>query len=390
MVKPLVIIGTGLAGYTLAREWRKLNPEHPLVMLSRDDGCFYSKPMLSNALATGKSPQQLATFSAAQMADQLHATIFSHTQVLDLDVHRSEIKLQREDGRQEILGFAQLVLALGAEPVILPLAGDGVTDVIAVNDLRAYQQFRQTLTNARSVLVLGAGFVGCEFANDLSIAGYEVTMADPAPYPLNRFLPEPVGQGLGGALRGIGINYFSGYAAREVIREAGKLHVTLSDAAGHEQQVVVDLVLSAVGLRPCIALARAAGLQVDRGIVTNAYLQSSHENIFALGDCAELDGMVRPFVMPVMHGARALARTLTGTATPVVYPVMPIALKTPAYPLMLAAADPGVAGEWLITTEADGVKALYLDGERRLRGFALGGTATREKAELIKQMQAVD
>ncbi len=81
-MNPIVIVGTGLAGYTLAKEFRKLDTDTPLVLISADDGRFYSKPMLSNALTKGKSADQLATASAEQMATQLNADIRTHTRVM--------------------------------------------------------------------------------------------------------------------------------------------------------------------------------------------------------------------------------------------------------------------------------------------------------------------
>jgi rubredoxin---NAD+ reductase len=131
---PLVIIGTGLAGYTLAREWRKLDSETPLVMLSRDDGRFYSKPALSNALALKKAPDQLATLDAAAMASQLRADIRTHRDVLRLLPDAHSIVL---DGG-EVVRYRSLVLAMGADARRVPIEGDGAADVLSVNDLGDY------------------------------------------------------------------------------------------------------------------------------------------------------------------------------------------------------------------------------------------------------------
>ncbi len=385
-VTPLVIVGTGLAGYTVAREWRKLVPDQALTIISVDDGSFYSKPMLSNALTARKSPQQLATFSAAQMAEQLQATILTQARVTALHPERAELTLLRDDGVECRLGYGQLVLALGADAVSLPLAGDGAGGVYAVNDLQDYRRLRAALEQARSVLVLGAGFVGCEFANDLRLAGYEVSVADPAPYALSRFVPESLGRQLVAALQDIGIGWYAGWAAREVLRQEGKLLVTLEHAAGARQQLPVDLVLSATGLRPRVALAQAAGLHVNRGIVTDAWLRTSDARVYALGDCAEVAGVVQPFVMPLMHCARALAKNLAGTPAPVAYPTMPIVLKTPSYPVIVVPPDPGLAGSWQVTEMEGGVKALSMDADGKLLGFALGGSALTEKAALLKAL----
>ena len=144
--------------------------------------------------------------------------------------------------------------------------------------------------------------------------------------------------------------------------------------------------LSAIGLRPRVDLARAAGLTVNRGIVTDAVLQSSAKDVYALGDCAEIAGFNLPFVMPIMQAARALAKTLQGTATPVSYPAMPVVVKTPACPTVVCPPPPGVEGQWEESVTADGVRALFHDSAGTLRGFALVGAATKDKQALTKNI----
>ncbi|HCA26890.1 MAG TPA: FAD-dependent oxidoreductase, partial [Betaproteobacteria bacterium] len=92
------------------------------------------------------------------------------------------------------------------------------------------------------------------------------------------------------------------------------------------------------------------------------------------------------FVLPLMHGARALARTLAGEATAVSYPAMPVVVKTPACPAVVAPPETGIAGEWQVNGEADGVRALFYDSARQLRGFALTGAAAAQKQALARQL----
>ena len=160
-MQPIIIIGSGLAGYTLAKEFRKLAPEVPLHIITQDDGAFYSKPMLSNALAKGKTAATLATSSAEQMAAQLHATVWSHTPVTAVDTVAHTVI-----ARGETLVYDKLVLAIGAEPIRPPLSGDA-TMVHSVNNLTDYARFRERIEHASRIAVIGPGLIGCEFANDL-------------------------------------------------------------------------------------------------------------------------------------------------------------------------------------------------------------------------------
>ena len=373
----LVIVGSGLAAWTVARELRKLDPGQAITLISRDSGDFYSKPLLSNALASGKSPEQLIGTPRATMAAQLGVTVLADTTVHAITP--ATCTLQTSAGP---VPYSQLVLATGADPVRLPLEGNAADQVLSVNDWNDYALFRQRLEGARRVVVMGAGLIGCEFANDLVVAGYAVTVVDPGVQPLGRLLPPEAGAWVQSALRSAGIDFRFG-ASVQAVRQAASgetLQLALSDGGALE----ADLVLSAVGLKPRLDLARAAGLQVGRGIVVNRQLQSSVPGIYALGDVAEVDGQWLPFVMPLMQAARALAAHLAGQQVSLRYPAMPVVVKTPAAPVVVAPPPPGLHGEWRITEDAAGVDAAFYAADGSLQGFALVGKATARKASLQK------
>jgi rubredoxin-NAD+ reductase len=373
---PVVIVGSGLAGYTLARELRKLDREVPLVVVSRDDAAFYSKPMLSNALASGKSAAQLVGSSAAQMAAQLSARVLAKAEVRAIDPAAHAIDI---DG--ETLAYSKLALALGADPIALPLAGDAAGQVLRVNDLADYACFRAAIDGKKRIALLGAGLIGCEFANDLAAAGYAVDVVDPAPRPLGRLLPEVAGDRLQAALEAIGVRFHFGRTARSVAHAGDDLQVELSDGT----ILRADAVLSAVGLKPRVALASKAGLKVNRGIVTDRYLATSAPDVYALGDCAEVEGHVLPFVLPIMQAARALAKTLAGAPTAVSYPAMPVVVKTAAMPAVVC-PPPAIAGGWQVDADETGIEARFEDEGGALRGFALLGAASAKKNALAARL----
>lgn len=379
--EPVVIVGTGLAGYTVAREWRKLDADMPLVLISRDDGRFYSKPALSNALALKKAPAQLASFDAHAMAAQLRASILTHRHVQRIVPDEHSIVL--DDG--QVLRYRALVLATGADARRVPMDGDGANDVLSVNDLADYERFRERLRDCRSVAMLGAGLIGCEFANDLVSAGHAVSLIDPADAPLSRLLPPEAGKVFGLALKAAQIDLRLGVSVRAVVRREHGYRLQLSDGS----QLDADIVVSAIGLASRIALAKDAGLDVTDGIVTDAWCRTSAPDIYALGDCAAIEGRVRPYVLPIMHAARALAQCLSGNPTRVEFPVMPVVIKTPAVPAVVVTPDGH--GNWKIETgigdAPHATRALYEDPHTgRVRGFALLDAATAEKAALLKAM----
>lgn len=374
---PVVIIGTGLAGYNVARELRKLDKETPVLVITGDGGEFYSKPMLSNALAANKLPEAIPLNSAEQMAAQLHATIRAHARVTVIDTDNHQVRFG-----SEVIAYSKLVLALGAEQIRLPLAGDAAAKMLSVNNLDDYGHFRSAIKDRKSVVIIGAGLIGCEFANDLAATGYQVDVIDIADQPLPRLLPPAGGELLRQKLAALGVTWHFGTGVRSVDKAGGQLRVTLAD----NETITTDVVLSAIGLKPKLELARAAGLNVNRGIVVDRHLETSAKDVFAIGDCAEVAGLVLPFVMPIMHAARALAATLAGKPTVVSYPAMPVLVKTPACPTIVAPPANSAAGEWRVEQTAGSVKSLFMDASGKLLGFALNGAATAERAKLAQQL----
>lgn len=378
-MKPVVILGSGLAGYTLLRELRKLDSEIAITLISRDSGDFYSKPMLSNALAQNKTAATLVNTPAAEMAKQQNFTLLHHTEVTSIDSERK--RLQTSAG---VIEYGRLVLALGADPIRLPLQGDAADAVLSVNDLDDYAQFREAIVAKNHIAIIGGGLIGCEFANDLAGAGFAVTVIDPTGYPLSGLMPEQAGKQLLAPLAATGVSWRFGVAVKAVDRASAGYALTLTD----DTILQADAVLSAVGLRPRIELARNAGLAVNRGIVVDAQLRSNDAAIYALGDCAEIEGRVQPFVLPIMHAARALAKILTGVDTRVVFPAMPVVIKTPAHPVAVLPVARDAAGEWQVLAEDQGIKMGFFDGQNQLRGFVLTGAYAGERNEMTKQLAA--
>ena len=150
-----------------------------------------------------------------------------------------------------------------------------------------------------------------------------------------------------------------------------------------------DAVLSAVGVRPRTELAAAAGLETARGIKTDRLLKTSAEGVYALGDCAEVAGHVLVYVAPLLAAGRALAATLAGTPTEVVYPAMPVTIKTTACPVCVSPVGKDTEGSWTISGEGSDIKALFHAPEGELLGFALTGAAVKERMALAKELPPI-
>lgn len=379
-MNPIVIAGSGLAGYNLAREIRKLDKEVPLLVITSDGGEYYSKPMLSNALATKKQPAQLPMSTAEQMAASLPATVRTRTTITAIDTAAHTVAIG-----DETVAYSKLVLALGAEQIRLPLEGNGADAILTVNDLDDYARFRDAIAGKNAVAVIGGGLIGCEFANDLAATGHEVHVIDIADQPLPRLLPPAGGAMMEEKLSGLGVVWHFGSSAKSVEKTAEGMRITLSTGT----TIDVDVVLSAVGLRPRTGIAKAAGINTNRGIIVDRMLQTNAPDVYALGDCIEIEGLILPYVMPIMNAARALAPTLTGKPTKLTYPAMPVLVKTPVCPTVVSAPAPGVQGDWQVEASAEGVKSLFVGADGKLLGYALNGAATAERQKLTPQLPPV-
>lgn len=376
----IVIIGSGLAGYTVIRELRKLDKTIPITLVTKEPGYFYSKPMLSTALASNKSAEQLVSTNAEGMASQLEMTILSETTVTSIDVAAQTITTSKGS-----ISYGKLVLGLGADQIRLPLQGNAANEVITVNDLEEYGQFRKSIEGKKRITILGAGLIGCEFANDLVLGSYEVDVIDLAPQALGRLLPEAAAQMLQTKLSEAGVRWHFATTVQSIDRNGDFLTITLANGS----VITSDVFLSAVGLKPRLELAQAAGIATAAGITVNRQLETSASNVYAIGDCAEVDGLVLPYVMPIMQAARALVPNLLGQVTALTYPAMPVMVKTPALPTIVSPPAKGALGQWKINPIEGGLEARFESSDGELLGFALLGAATAQRATLTKELPPI-
>ncbi|NOQ93751.1 MAG: hypothetical protein GQ547_03850, partial [Methylophaga sp.] len=206
----------------------------------------------------------------------------------------------------------------------------------------------------------------------------------PSALPMDALLPEPIAEELKSTLAKAGVDWHLETTTESINHSDTGYELSLTNG----DTVHADIVISAVGLRANITLAEAAGLNTNRGIVTDQYLQTSQPNIYALGDCAEVSGHNLLFIAPIIAAAKALASTLAGEPKTVKYPAMPVAIKTPNYPLITAPPARNAEGEWHFEKAKSGfgIKGLFVGTNDALLGFVLSGDTVSEKAALSKQL----
>ena len=373
---PVVIVGSGYAGLQLARQFRRHAPATPLVIVCADDGADYPKPQLSHAVSKRQSAADLIRKSAKEVALELKALLLTGQQVNAIDLERQVIQLAERE-----LPYRDLVLAVGAEAWVPPVSGDAVDAIITLNSLQHYQQYQEQLVNSQRILIVGSGLIGSELANDFLLAGKQITLCDPTDRLLYSLTPDFVSERLHSVLAQAGCKFAFNTTLASLDRQSDGLLATFSDGTS----IVVDSVVCAAGLRPRIALAQVAGLNVNRGIVVDKQLATSASHIYALGDCAEIDGQLLPYLQPITLSAQALAKTLAGEQTLVQWPVMPVNVKTSSYPVQLAGEVRSDDLIWQLDEDDNGLTGQAFRHDA-LVGFVTSGQHITRSMALIKQL----
>lgn len=379
----IVVVGSGYAGWTLVEQLRARGNQRPITLITADDGCYYPKPTLSMAISQGRCADDLVEMSGPAMAEKLGVILQANTRVLGIKAQRK--KLMTGKGN---IAYGDLVLALGAGQIRLTMDGDGVDDVLRVNDLASYRRLRALLDRGRRrVLVIGAGLLGVEFAEDMAAAGHQPVLVDLGTQLLGRLAPEPLASRLLHNFRQQGIAFHGNTSISSVEKQADGYRVTLLNG----QEIDCDLVLSAVGLAPATALAEKAGLDVNRGILTDRHtMQTSDPHIYALGDCAELMGRTYFYLEPIRRQAGTLAAALCGERHPFEFLPNAVRVKTRGLALTICPPDMMYAGQgaWhLVEEDGDNCRMEYRVAGQ-MTGYALSGSCTSESAGLQRSLPA--
>ena len=328
---PLVIVGAGVAGWAVAHALRAHDADLPITLVTCCSGAVYLKPMLSVALAQGRTAAMIAGESGMEAARRLGVRLMSETWAVSLDARQRRLRTSRGP-----LTYSKLVLALGATPAPLPLDAASSRLVWRINHLDHYARFRKALGAApKTVAVIGAGLVGCELADDLVGSGHTVTVIDIGPRPLANLAAPAVASAFVEALARAGVRWRLGTRVHSIARAGSAMTLDLGD-----EVLRAELVVAATGLRTDDRLARSAGLSFDAGYAVDpTTMQCSDPDIFALGDRASFGGKTCRFIEPIFPQARTIAAIALGKESPD-HPIgtTSVRLKSRTMPLTLALA----------------------------------------------------
>ncbi|WP_413727633.1 NADH:flavorubredoxin reductase NorW [Sodalis sp. RH19] len=375
MNEGIVIIGSGFAARQLIKNLRKLDDGVPIRLIADDSCDEYHKPELSHVFSQRQRADDLTRMTAGDFAEQFRLTLHRHSRAQRIDAAARRVYCS--DGEY---GYRQLILATGAQAVIPAIEGREL--MLTLNSQQQYRRIEDQLRQARRVLLLGAGLIGTELAMDLTRAGKQVILLDQAASILASLMPAEVSARLQHRLVRQGVELILNTRLLSLCPTA----TGIAAALPRGRLLEVDAAIAAIGLKPDTALALSAGLDTGRGIRVNDRLRTSDPAIYALGDCAEINGALMPFLQPIQLSAAVLAKNLLGGNDSLLLPPMLVKVKTPDMPLHLAGQTQRTDLHWQINFDTQGILAQGWDEQRRLCAFVAGEARMKEAFLLLRQL----
>lgn len=307
MKKKLVLIGNGMAGVNCIEQILKLVPNrYDITIFGSEPHPNYNRIMLSSVLAGDADINDIVINSWEWYRENniiLHA---GHT-VSNIDTKRKIVST--ESGIQ--VPYDEVIIATGSLPFMLPLPGADKKGVIAFRDIKDCETMMETAKKYKKAVVIGGGLLGLEAARGLLNLNMEVSVVHSNKILMNRQMDETGGIMLQKELQQQGMKFLLGKKTEKIV---GKERVTgLRFTDGSEESA--DLVVMAVGIKPNMAMAKKSGIEVNRGILVNDFMETNIPNVYSVGECVEHRGISYGLVAPLYEQAAVLAKKLAGLET---------------------------------------------------------------------------
>lgn len=377
MSNPIIVIGSGFAAYQWVKSFRKLDQNTAITLITADQGADYSKPELSHVFSRGQQAIDLIKQTAIEFATEYNIELITDTVVDEINTELQWVRFNQQQSH-----YSSLIIATGAKSFVPNFEGNAIDKIITLNSLDELTRNHSKISAAKHITILGAGLIGTEIAIDLATSGKQITLCDKAAAMMPALLPEFIAAELHQVLIQKNIDI--------------RLSATITEINTNDKQTVIsqlgkedihtDVIIAAMGLKPQIHLAQQAGINTNRGIIVNNMLQTSAANVYAIGDCAEINGKISAFIQPIMLSAMALAKTLAGTPTSLTLPAMLIKAKTPWLPLSLAGITTATDIQWHIERDNEGYVAKAHTNDQTLIGFIAAHNKQKQAFPLLRQL----
>jgi ferredoxin-nitrate reductase len=367
----LVVIGTGMAALATVEEVLRRDPDGwRVTMLGEEPGPVYNRIMLSKLLSGECGPGDLEVKPLAWYA-QRGIDLRGGCPAAAIDTTNQVVT----DVAGGAHAYDALVVATGSRAFVPPIDGAGLPHVGVFRTWADVASLTGTPVAGRRAVVLGGGLLGLEAAAGLHARGARVTVVEPAPRLMGRQLDDAAAAMLAAALRARGIALRVGALPERIERD----RVVLAGGGEAEPDALAaDLVVVAAGVRPETALARDAGLRVERGIVVDDTLRATAPDVFAVGECAEHQGMVYGLWAPLAEQARVAGAVIAGDPAAFAPQATATVLKVGGLDVYAGGvADPADGHDevTLRDTRSGRYRKLVLDGDRVVGAILVGDVA---------------
>jgi nitrite reductase (NADH) large subunit len=339
--KRLVVVGNGMAGVGCVEQILKHAPRFDITIFGDETHVNYNRILLSSVLAGERASDEI-TINPIEWYRRNNIELRVGRRVTQVDAAAKTVTAQ--DG--SVAPFDTLLLATGSSAWMPPIAGLDKQGVFA---FRTLDDTRALLERARpraKAVVIGGGLLGLEAARGLQVQGCDVTVIHLMDTLMERQLDATGGSYLATRMEELGVRLLLGRTTKAIIGSESAEAVELGDGT----LIGADLVVVAAGIRPNVDLGRQAGLVVNRGILVNDHMETSHPDIFAVGECVEHNGVCYGLVAPLLEQGKVLAATITGNKGPV------YAGTVQAAKLKIMGVDVFSAGVWADAPDAEPVR----------------------------------
>ncbi|RLI65494.1 MAG: hypothetical protein DRO88_04435 [Promethearchaeia archaeon] len=306
----VVIIGNGVAGQTVAEEIRKSDQDRQIHIFTEESFPFYSRIFLPNFITEKRSLEKLI-LKKPEWYEKKNIFLHLNSKVIEINSREKEIRFQKHLSNSDdtgIMSYDKLVIATGSKPRRLPFGNPNVKGVFTLRCIVDAEQIKGYIRSqdVKELMILGGGLLGIELGYNLSELGLKIMICEIAPYLLPRQLDSGTAKLLKEYLEHKGLQIICGEKAEKIL---GEEHVTgVKFESGNT--ISCQMVLQQMGIIPKTKLAENAGLEVERGIVVNDFMQTSEEDIYAAGDCIQFNGSIWGIIPACLEQAKIAAKSI--------------------------------------------------------------------------------
>ena len=306
-MKKLVVVGNGMAGVACVEQILKHAPKFHITIFGDETHVNYNRILLSSVLAGEKSLDDI-TLNGLEWYQQNGIQLKLGVRIIDVDPEAKTVK--GDDG--SVTSFDKLLIATGSSALIPPIEGVHKNNVFVFRNLDDTRALLERSRPEMKAVVIGGGLLGLEAARGLQMQGCDVTVVHLMDALMERQLDFMGGSYLKQKMEGMGVKVLLNRSTTAILGNGHVEGVAFKDG----DSIPADLVVIAAGIRPNVELGRKAGLKVNRGIVVNDSMETSHPDIFAVGECVEHNGVCYGLVAPLFEQGKVLAATITGNYGP--------------------------------------------------------------------------